>query len=62
MSHPQNDAYNEELEMVEEDLKDAMTSLANAEEEVLNAIKWRNERRMAVETWEKRLSEIKNRE
>ena len=59
MSHKENDKYNEELEMVEQDLKDAQEAEANALKDLQEASRWLNERIENTKYQAKRLQALK---
>lgn len=60
MSNKQNDAFNEELQLVEEDYQDALEALEKAEEDFREAYDWKQSRTKRCDELAKRLQELKS--
>ncbi len=60
MSNKQNDSYLEELEMVQQDLKDERKSLEEAKKDYWEAARWMERREESVRQLEKRLEDLLN--
>lgn len=60
MSHPNNDAYLEELETAEQDLKDAKEALINANNTLDEDYRWKMKMQAKYDESEKRLSALKS--
>lgn len=62
MSNKQNDLYLEDVARAEEDLRDAMESLDNADVEVIKAEQWQAQCKGRVQEYQEILEKIKNKE
>lgn len=62
MSHPQNDAYYEQLEMAEEDYKDALSALITATDDYQKAYLWKRKMELNANQKERELKALKEKE